>query len=154
MTTTKAIICDIDGTIANISHRVELIPTEVDKKQRDWKPFNEAGQHDVPYDHVVTLLRVFEEIGWVIILSTGRQELYKRETQDWLHKHNVPYHELFMRPKGDLRSDTEIKKDHYATLISMQDLDIQFVLEDRDKMVKMWREEIGLPCFQVKPGDY
>lgn len=29
-----------------------------------------------------------------------------------------------------------------------------FVLDDRDKVVRMWREELGLTCLQVNYGDF
>ena len=32
-------------------------------------------------------------------------------------------------------------------------LDIECVFDDRDKVVKMWREE-GLTCMQVAPGNF
>jgi len=31
---------------------------------------------------------------------------------------------------------------------------IRFVIDDRDRVVQMWRRELGLPCFQVNYGDF
>lgn len=32
--------------------------------------------------------------------------------------------------------------------------EIEFVLDDRDQVVRMWQEELGLTCFQVACGDF
>ena len=31
---------------------------------------------------------------------------------------------------------------------------ILFVMDDRDQVVSMWRNELGLTCFQVAEGDF
>lgn len=31
---------------------------------------------------------------------------------------------------------------------------IEFVLDDRDQVVDLWRNELGLTCFQVNYGDF
>jgi hypothetical protein len=33
------------------------------------------------------------------------------------------------------------------------DVEVLCVFDDRDKVVKMWREN-GINCFQVAPGDF
>ena len=57
-----------------------------------------------------------------------------------------------MRSKGDHRSDTEVKKEIYDKYIKDK-YNILCVFEDRDKVVKMWRDE-GLLCNQVYYGDF
>ena len=76
-------------------------------------------------------------------------------TIKWLDK-NIAYSEsgwdLIMRSKGDHRSDTEIKKEIYDKYIKDK-YNVMCVFEDRDKVVKMWRDE-GLLCNQVYYGDF
>lgn len=60
--------------------------------------------------------------------------------------------ELIMRSKGDHRSDAEVKKEVYDKYIKDK-YNVMCVFEDRDKVVKMWRDE-GLLCNQVYYGDF
>ena len=57
-----------------------------------------------------------------------------------------------MRPSGNYKRDDITKAMLYRYEIKPY-YDIKFVLDDRDQVVKKWRE-IGLSCFQVRPGDF
>ncbi len=55
-----------------------------------------------------------------------------------------------LRRDEDFRSDTIIKRE------ILQDIDkskILFVVEDRNRVVNMWRAE-GLICLQPAPGEF
>ena len=59
---------------------------------------------------------------------------------------------VLMRPDGDHRHDTDIKPE----LLEKAGIDldtIAFVMEDRNSMVKKWRD-MGLICLQVAEGDF
>jgi hypothetical protein len=60
--------------------------------------------------------------------------------------------ELLMRTEGDHRSDDIVKKEIYEKRIAPQ-YDVVIVFDDRDKVVKMWRD-LGLLCGQVYYGDF
>ena len=60
--------------------------------------------------------------------------------------------ELFMRPTGDTRKDSILKKEIYDNHIKGK-YNVKYVLDDRDSVVEMWREQ-GLTCLQVAPGDF
>ena len=74
-----------------------------------------------------------------------------QDTEEWLKVNDIPFHGLYMRGLGDARSDTDVKRDIYNTHFA--DKKVWFVLEDRDKVVKMWRD-LGLSCMQVAEGEY
>ena len=57
-----------------------------------------------------------------------------------------------MREKGDHRGDEIVKKEIYDNQIKPI-YDVMCVFDDRDKVVKMWRDE-GLLCCQVYYGDF
>lgn len=59
---------------------------------------------------------------------------------------------LLMRAKGDHRSDDVVKKEIWETKIKPW-WDVVAVFDDRDKVVKMWRD-LGLLCCQVYYGDF
>ena len=56
-----------------------------------------------------------------------------------------------MRPKNDHRSDTVFKLEQLKKL--EKKFKIHFIVEDRNRVVKMWRDE-GYICLQCKEGDY
>lgn len=143
----KALIVDIDGTLADIRVRLR----HLEGKKKDWKSFNKSIETDELHEWCrEIILRFYEDHR--IILLTGRTDELKKETQEWLKSYDVPYHDLYMRKKTDHRPDTIIKKEIYEKKIKDK-YHILFVLEDRQKVVDMWRGE-GLIVLQCAPGDF
>ena len=139
------ILCDIDGTLANHEHRVHYI----EPPRRDWNTFYDAIPQDTPYPAIVRLVQDLAP-SYRICLVTGRPERTRRMTEYWLDRHLVSYDALFMRPDGDHRPDTVVKAE---ILDGIDVTGVAFALEDRDRVVKMWRDE-GITCLQVKEGNY
>lgn len=132
-----AIIVDIDGTLA----------IRRDRGPYDW---SKVGQDDVN-DTIRKLLIRYRSIQQLILVS-GRDECCRSETIDWLKRNNIAYDELFMRPEGNNEKDSIIKKRIYEDHIKGK-FNVDFVLDDRNQVVKMWRE-LGLTCLQVAEGDF
>ena len=57
-----------------------------------------------------------------------------------------------MRKNNDFRGDEIIKKEIYIEKIKDK-YNILFVLDDRQKVVNMWRD-LNLTCLQVANGDF
>lgn len=57
-----------------------------------------------------------------------------------------------MRPAGDTRNDAVIKEEIYQAEIAGK-YNVEFVLDDRDRVVDKWRE-LGLKCLQVAKGAF
>ena len=152
--TTKAILVDIDGTLADVDHRLHFIRgTEREGKgKKDWHSFHDQCIHDQPNLWCMELVKIYKENGFTIILLTGRGEDYRKQTLTWLSQHNIPFDELHMRAKTTHLADYEVKKETYEKEIAPK-YNIRFVLEDRASVVAMWRE-IGLTCLQCAPGDF
>lgn len=142
----SAVICDIDGTLADMTKRRQKFGKEAPFV---WK---EVGMDDV-VPQVASLLERFRSAPDVkILLVSGRDGVCRRETEEWLYKHGIQYDELFMRPAGNTERDVLIKQRIYEEHIRGK-YNIEFVLDDRDQVVKMWRSN-GLKCFQVAEGDF
>lgn len=146
-----AIIVDIDGTIADNSHRQHYL----EGAKKDWDGFFSKLHLDTPRDAVATAARFFwiHKL-WTPIFVTGRGAEYREPTSDWLAKHfmwscNMP---LYMRAKGDRRPDVEVKREIYERDIAPI-YEVRLVLDDRDSVVKMWRS-LGLECWQVAEGSF
>lgn len=148
MEKSKGIIVDIDGTLANVDHRLKFIHNT----PKDWEAFHGSCEKDTPNDWCLSIVEAIKKQGSAIVLLTGRGEEYRDQTLSWLKSHNIPFDELFMRGESDRRSDDLIKKEIYENQIIPQ-YEISFVLEDRLSVVKMWRE-IGVTCLQCAWGDF
>lgn len=156
-----SIIVDIDGTIANCSHRLHHIKGMSDEAatfEADWDAFYADCMDDTAIEPVCDLVRSLIEQDWVIILMTGRSDLYREETERWLAMHDIWYDMLLMRKHGDHTDDEKIKRVWYRMLkrgqISLRGMDVpKLAIEDRKRVVEMWREE-GLVCLQCAKGEF
>ncbi len=144
----KAILVDIDGTLADVNHRVHHVQAQT----KDWKAFNEGMVHDELNLWCRDLILAMKDKGYKTVFITGRGESYRTETLEWMKKHKIEVDELFMRPKSDRREDSDVKKEIYVDQIKDK-YEVLFVVEDRASVVKMWRE-IGLVCLQCDVGDF
>ena len=157
----NAIICDLDGTLAECEHRVHHVQ-KVDgnglKKRPDWGAFYAGVRDDTVNGAVLSVLDRFMAYGnprLEIIFCSGRPEQCREDTQWWLG--NVAHlfwddYTLFMRPDGDFRADNIVKQEIYDTHIKGK-YDVLFVMDDRQQVVDMWRRN-GLTCFQVAEGNF
>ncbi|NDW18018.1 polynucleotide kinase [Dysgonomonas sp. 216] len=135
----KAIICDLDGTLALMNGRPSYNASKADE--------------DILNVSVANLLKIYSGLGYKILLLTGRYERFREPSLRFLSIHNVLYDGLWMRKDGDMRKDAVTKYEVFMTEIYNKYF-VEFVLEDRNQVVDMWRKEIGLPCFQVNYGDF
>jgi predicted secreted acid phosphatase len=142
----EIVVFDIDGTLADISareHHVRAFP-------KNWKAFFEGMAEDKAVASMVRLCNILYDEGVYIILCSGRNEAHRPETIDWMAREGVKYHELRLRADGDIRSDVKAKRE----MLNGIDLNkVLFVVEDRSRVVEMWRSE-GLTCLQCAPGDF
>lgn len=136
----KALICDLDGTLAhNNGHRSFYDASTADKDEL------------VP--HIRRLIRAYHDhLVFQIIYMSGREERDREPTERFLKLHDCPPGPLYMRPTGDTRKDRIVKLELFDTHVRDK-YSVDFVLDDRNQVVKMWRE-LGLPCLQVADGDY
>ena len=152
-------IVDIDGTIADLTHRLHFIQGD----KPDWDMFHATCGKDEPIGDVINIIKLLEDNNARTLFITGRPESSRHDTQKWLNIAWYNDHEnyigrgweedLFMRKDGDFRPDYIIKKEIYDSFSDEMKGNIRGVFEDREQVVKMWRS-LGLTCFQVKDGDY
>ncbi len=144
LTLPSAIIVDIDGTVA--IHGDERGHYDYDKISTD-------TPNQAVIDLVCTMSEDLDDPTRVIFLS-GREDRCMDDTKAWLDRHvgSAYWDELFMRKTGDHRPDYIIKQELFDAHIR-NDYCVWLVLDDRDQVVKMWRE-MGLTCLQVAPGDF
>jgi hypothetical protein len=146
----KAIMVDLDGTLCDASHRVH----HVQNKPKNWDAFYAGMGEDEIVSAVASVLHMSRLAGLHIVYLTGRPDNYRTLTEEWLQAHALLTDDssLIMRRAGDFRTDDIVKCELYQAEVEPM-YDITFVLEDRARVVKMWRE-LGLVCFQVADGDF
>lgn len=72
-------------------------------------------------------------------MISGRDEVCRKETIDWLYDNGIHFKELHMRPKDDIRKDAIVKQEIYDNHIKGK-YEVLFILDDRQQVVDMWRE--------------
>jgi FMN phosphatase YigB (HAD superfamily) len=143
-------IFDLDGTLADIKHRLKHIQGDV----KDWDAFYNACEQDMPiYANIETYRQLYRS-GADVWIWSGRSELVREKTVNWLSTKGInPRDNLRMRPLGNHSPDYKLKRD-WAVNLSAHDIGrIIGVFEDRDRVVSMWRG-LGIQCYQVSSGNY
>lgn len=145
----KAIIVDIDGTIADLEHRLHYVKRP--KKDKDYKSFFAEMHKDTPKKEVIDIIISLSK-DYHIVFLTGRPEKCRSVTTWWLWNH-IPESKysfnwgMLMRPDDDSTPDAELKAQIYEEQIKKR-FDVIAVFDDRQSVVDMWRKK-GLICFQV-----
>lgn len=138
----KAILVDIDGTVAN--------------HEGVRGPYDTSRYHlDYPHHDVIEIVRDYHyRLGYDIIFMSGRDEKFRGVTEEWLYQEvKVPIAGLFMRPEGDTRPDNVVKLELFNKNVRDSEWCVKFALDDRDRVVKNWRS-IGLRTLQVAEGNF
>lgn len=168
---------DIDGTLADLSHRLHWVKNLPDGGKPDWEAFFALCHKDKPIVEMVEVcnmfLREYRPDTEVIFIS-GRSSVCREATVEWLHNHTmaqlhthesevlgdgewfVDYLErplLYMRSEGDRRPDYLVKHDLLVRVMADYGQKPDIVFDDRQQVVDMWRSE-GVRCCQVAKGDF
>lgn len=145
------IVCDIDGTAANIDHRRHW----VENRPKKWDEFYRAMVFDKPQYWCQQLLDGMQEQGHEIYFVTGRPDNYREETETWLREHYswVFNNPLYMRKAGNTEQDYVVKQRIFDTHFRERKDEIAFVIDDRKQVVDMWRSN-GLVVLQCDEGDF
>jgi len=148
-------IFDIDGTLANIEHRLHFIKSE----KQDWESFNKECFYDQPYKDIC-FLAMSLMMSSDVYFFTGRMDKPEDEvrinTWKWLERNLNSYideERLVMRANSDYRPDDIVKEEMYKNMLQEDKDRLICVFDDRQRVVDMWRS-IGVRCLQVKEGDY
>lgn len=136
----RAVIVDIDGTLAHMNGRGPY----------EWGRVGEDGLDE----RVSEVVSALAEKYYIIYLS-GRDEVSHDQTVEWLERHDL-YHfamGLHMRPHGDMRKDAVVKRELFEQHIKPHYYPY-LVLDDREQVVRMWRDDLGLTVWQVADGNF
>jgi len=136
-----AIIVDLDGTVCIHNGRSPY----------EW----EKCDTDLPNIPVIELIETYLATKSQVIFLSGRDGRALDKTLKWL-KNNIRLYDrgwdLFMREPKDTRKDCIIKRELFDKHIKDKYY-VDFVLDDRNQVVKLWRS-MGLTCLQVAEGNF
>ena len=143
----KAVLFDIDGTLADLSHRLHHIT----RHPINWDAFFAAVGDDAVIEPVRELAQALHGAGYRIILVSGRTDKVRDLTIGWLNANAIPFDALLMRREGDTRQDFIVKSELLDVILA-EGHEILCVVDDRPSVVAMWRER-GLTCLQCRDWD-
>lgn len=135
MTLPAAVLVDLDGTLADNTHR----------------HFTEYHlcYDDAPIQPVIDLVELLAT-RYTLVFMSGREDTCRDLTLEWLAKH-LPFltgtPELFMRAAGDYRPDNEVKTELYTEHVAPR-FDIRYAVDDRLSVVQAWRS-LGITVLDV-----
>lgn len=133
----KAFLYDLDGTVYHMGDKRGPYDHNVD-----------VDDPDPVIQHIVNVL-AYE---YIPIAMSGRKTATRETTIACMNRDGLFFDHLFMRADGDDRADNIIKHELFNDNVR-DNFDVQFVLDDRDQVVEMWRQ-MGLKCIQVAPGNF
>ena len=154
----KYIVFDIDGVLADCSHRLKYIQGE----NKDYDKFYsdeeikkdkviEAGRKIIDMLYNLYAMEDFyrpTEFYGKIILLTGRNEICKEATKAWAIKNIFEYASLYsiiMRPENDYRPVHEVKKSLIEKHIGFEN--ILFAFDDDEQVNEMYKKH-GVMCYK------
>jgi hypothetical protein len=145
MTRPKAVIVDVDGTLAD----VRGIRHHVAQKPKDFDAFHAASAGVPPNQQAIDFAQRHHDAGHVILVVTARRQQWLGVTQAWLDRHlPVPFDGPFHRADDDYRPDVQVKRDIFRYLA--RHYDIRGAIDDNPGVIALW-DELGVPV-EVVPG--
>lgn len=173
------VVFDIDGTLADATHRLHFIndmqhwaQPEGKLPRPDWESFL-ADEHvgkDEPIPQTWKLMHLLLKEGNTrVIFITGRKESTRAMTEKWLTTKckvrapavsymelrawpNSPCPRVYMRADGD-RRPSYVSKEENLQRARADGFNPTLVFEDRADDTAMWRRN-GLLCCQVAEGNF
>jgi hypothetical protein len=145
------ILFDIDGTIADCSHRIQYAQAKL------WDEFHERAKDDEVIINVADMMRYLAK-DFHIMLLTGRPDKYRHMTIEWLLNSGLhsSYDELVMRPDGNYVQDGFLKLALLEEFFGSQEdvlHNVWFAVDDRESVVEALRN-YGLTVLQPAAGGY
>jgi predicted kinase len=126
-------IFDIDGTLAVMKNRTPFC-------------WHKVGD-DLLNTDVARILGLIQQSGFKVFIFSGRDEICKKQTEEWLQQHGFGDIPLFMRPQGSYAKDFDVKHQMYKNHIQGK-YKVLGIFDDRPQVCRLWNL-LGLPLFKL-----
>lgn len=131
-----AIICDLDGTLADMAGL---------RGPFDWEKVGLDKCRVWVKEILYSYLDKYPNVQ--LIICSGRDGVCEPETRKWLLDNDIWQDALFMRRQGDLRKDSIIKEEIFWESIA-PNYNVLFCIDDRPQIVRTWKD-LGLNVLDV-----
>ena len=142
-----ATVIDLDGVLSDAVSRQHYL----EAPRRDWRAFFDACGDDPVIEEVKVLLDLLDPALRVVLL-TARPLRVHHLTEAWLHRYQIRWDVLLMRPWGDYDLARDFKQTSVWELREYG-FDLRLAIEDDRRNVEMFRAE-GVPCIYFHSGYY
>lgn len=135
----KLALFDIDGVLANDSHRVKFAlerryteyfdPARM-SKDKLWKQGQQAVAQAVAD-------------GWTIAYLTGRRQDRRQLTEDWLDAHGLPWGRLVMRTFSQIMPLANFKEEYIQKVVSSGVFTDVVLFDDDPEVIRFVQKQVG-----------
>lgn len=146
----KAMIFDIDGTLADVTHLTHMLGAfpKAGESYVEYEEYHKLAVHAPVVAWVVDMARAASKINYRIFLATSRRTTFMTETVQFLELNNIPCDMMFMRDPSDDRSATDLKRD-VLSRIRRLGYTVEQAFDDDPEVITMWESE-GIEAFLVE----
>jgi HEPN domain-containing protein len=141
----KAVIFDLDSTIASDAHRAIRF---LDRADPDWSAFHAHQVQDAPIKPMVRKLLREKRSGNKVIIVTLRPERFRAATEQWLRDNDIPFDELHLRPEKNYTPGAEQKERMLVDDI-LPKYEVVRAYDDNGENADMFRSH-GIRTFQPR----
>lgn len=134
-------VFDIDGVVADVSHRLH----HLEPRRRDWYAFHAEAEHD-PVLHTGRELAEQAAVDGDVVWLTGRPAWARELTQRWLDEAGLPEGPLLMRADHDHRPAKVLKLDRIRDLDRARPKGLITVVDDDPAVIEAL-EAAGFPTL-------
>jgi len=134
----QCVIVDIDGTLADMKGI---------RKPFEWDKVGLDNTRKFVVDYYKYLCATFNG---VIIVFSGRDEISREATEDWLRKKAHLPNFLYMREHGSNENDSIVKEELFNQHVKGK-YHVSHIIDDRKQVVQMW-QSMGFEVMDV--GSY
>jgi uncharacterized HAD superfamily protein len=130
----SAAVFDLDGTLADDSHRKSFVSGEVKYFQKYYSLMDQ----DPRKGEIAEVLWLCKKQGLAIIIVTGRPERYRDTTVKWLAENKIEYDLLEMRGDSDFRKAAVMKLEVLEKRINPF-YKVRIAFDDNSEIINMFR---------------
>lgn len=160
------LICDLDNTLCDDSHRERHAPAPGVNDDNKWDKYHSRCSQDSCHGEIGAVVGYYNIFSLPIIFSTGRNEAYRGLTLQWLKSEvglEKSQFDLIMRPTGCFETGSKLKPrmviEHLRTkYANLSDADCKkllsnsIVIDDDKRVTDAW-EALGVTTITIsRPG--
>jgi hypothetical protein len=157
----KAVLADMDGTLANVSSVRFHVDGSVTKPKasggvkviKNFDAFHAASEFVPANQQAIDFCVRANNQGYRVLIVTARMRKWEGVTTRFLERTCREFFDwephIYMRTDGDHRKDVEVKREIFAEI--SQSFDVVGAVDDNPAIITLW-EEMGIPEIEIVPG--